>query len=72
MLVKRSSFTKKFQEREALMLRIKRTGFEMFPCSFCKKNNTKCVVSNKENSCRCSVYVLCKAKYNVKGVLVSE
>jgi transcription elongation factor Elf1 len=72
MLVKRSSVNKKLKERKALTLRIKRTGFKMFPCSFCEKSNTKYVVSDKENSSRCLECVLCKAKCNAKGILVSE
>jgi antirestriction protein len=72
MLAERSSFTKKFQEREALASRIERTSFEMFPCSCCEKNNTKCVVSDKENSSRCLKCVLREAKYNVKGILVGK
>jgi hypothetical protein len=44
----------------------------MFPCSNCKKNNTKCVVSDKENFSCCLECVLRKVKCNVKGVLVSE
>jgi hypothetical protein len=44
----------------------------MFPCSACEKNNTKCVVLDKENSDRCSKYVLRKAKCDVKGILVGE
>jgi hypothetical protein len=72
MLVERSSVNKKLKEREALASRIKRTGFEMFPCSSCKKSNTKCVVSDKENSSRCLECVLCKAKYDAKGILVGE
>jgi hypothetical protein len=66
------SLTKNRLERKALATCILYTGFEMFPCSNCEKNNTKCVVSNKENSSRCSKYVLHKVKCNVKGVLVSK
>jgi hypothetical protein len=72
MLAERSSVTKKFRERKALALRIKCTSFEMFPCSGCEKNNTKYVVSDKENSGRCSECVLCKARCNVKGILVGK
>jgi hypothetical protein len=72
MLVKRSFVNKKLKERKALALRIKRTGFEMFPCSFCEKGNTKCVVLDKENSSCCSKYVLRKAKCDAKGILVSK
>jgi hypothetical protein len=72
MLVERSLLSKKFCEREALALRISCSGFEMFPCSACEKNNTKCVVLDKENSSRCSKYVLRKVKCDAKGILVSE
>jgi antirestriction protein len=72
MLAKRSLVLKKFRKREALALRISRFGFEMFPCSSCEKNNTKCVVLDKENSSRCSKCVLREVKYNAKGILVSE
>jgi hypothetical protein len=71
MLAIRSS-TKNRLERKALAMRILYTSFEMFLCSNCEKNNTKCVVSNKENSGRCSKCVLCKVKCDVKGVLVNE
>jgi hypothetical protein len=71
MLAKRSS-KKNRLERKALALRIKYTSFEMFPCFAYKKNNTKYVVSNKENSSRCSKCVLCKVKCNVEGILVGE
>jgi hypothetical protein len=72
MLAKRSLLSKKYQEREALALRVKRTSFEMFPCSSCEKNNTKCIVLDKENSSCCLEYVLRKVKCNAKGILVSE
>jgi hypothetical protein len=52
-------------------LRIVWTSFEMFPCSNCEKNNTKCV-SDKENSSRCSECVLREAKCDVEGILVGE
>jgi hypothetical protein len=44
----------------------------MFLCSAYDKNNTKCAVSDKENSSRCSEYVLRKAKCDVEGILVGE
>jgi transcription elongation factor Elf1 len=72
MLVERSFVNKKLKEHKALALRIKRTSFEMFLCSFCKKSNTKYVVLDKENSSRCLECVLCKAKCDAKGILVSE
>jgi hypothetical protein len=71
MLAKRLSKRNRLKHK-ALALCIKRTSFEMFPCSFCEKNNAKCVVSNKENSDYCSEYVFHKAKCDVKGILVSE
>jgi hypothetical protein len=66
------SLTKNRLECETLALRILYTSFEMFPCSNYKKNNTKYVVLDKENSSRYSKCVLRKVKCNVKGVLVSE
>ena len=72
MLVVCSVSSKSRKDNKALALRIKYTGFEMFPCSAYEKNNTKCVVFNKENSNRCSECVLYKAKCNVKGILVGE
>jgi hypothetical protein len=66
------SLAKNCLEREALALHILCTGFEMFPCSNYEKNNTKCVVLDKENSSCCSKCVLRKVKYNVKGVLVGK
>jgi hypothetical protein len=72
MLAKRFCVTKKFREHKALASRIKRFGFKMFLCFSYKKNNTKCVVSNKENSSCCLECVLRKVKYNAKGILVSE
>jgi hypothetical protein len=72
MLAERSLLLKKFYKREALALRISRFSFEMFPCLGCKKNNTKCVVLDKENSSCCSECVLRKVKCNAEGILVSE
>jgi hypothetical protein len=62
----------KRKESEALASCIKRTGFEMFLCSGCEKRNLKCIVSDKENSGRCSECVLRKAKCDAKGIPVSE
>jgi hypothetical protein len=72
MPAKRSSINKKLRKRKALASRIERTGFEMFPCSSCDKNNTKCVVLDKENSGRYSKCVLRRAKCDVEGILVGE
>jgi PHD/YefM family antitoxin component YafN of YafNO toxin-antitoxin module len=44
----------------------------MFPCSGYEKRNFKCVVSDKENSGRCSECVLRKAKCDAEGIPVSE
>jgi hypothetical protein len=71
MLTKRFS-KKNCLNRKALALCIKCTSFEMFPCSACEKNNTKCVVLDKENSSHCSEYVLQEVKCDVEGVLVGE
>jgi hypothetical protein len=72
MLAKRSPVSKKFYKREALALRISCSGFEMFSCSAYDKNNTKCIVLDKENSSRCSECVLRKVKCNIEGVPVGE
>jgi ferredoxin-like protein FixX len=63
---------RKRKESEALASCIKHTSFKMFPCSGCEKRNTKYVVSNKENSNRCSECVLCKVSCNVEGILIRE
>jgi hypothetical protein len=44
----------------------------MYPCSRCEKRNTKCVVSDKENSSRYSECVLRKASCDAKGIPVSK
>ena len=72
MLAMRTQPAKKRKESEALASRIKRTGFEMFPCSGYEKRNLKCVVSNKENSGRCSECVLQGASCDVEGIPVRE
>jgi hypothetical protein len=72
MLVMRTQPAKKRKESEALASRIKRSGFEMFPCSNCERENKRCLVSDRENSGRYSEYVLQKASCNVEGILVSE
>jgi hypothetical protein len=72
MLAKRSLLLKKFCEHEALALHISYFGFEMFLCLSYNKNNTKCVVLDKENSAYCLECVLRGAKCNIEGILVSE
>jgi hypothetical protein len=72
MLVVYTQLAKKRKESEALASCIKHTSFEMFQYSRCEKRNTKYVVSDKENSGRCSEYVLYKDCYNVKGILISK
>src|SRR5438552_9128818 len=68
----RTQPSKARKESEALASCIKHTGFEMFPCSGYEKRNLKYVLSNKENSSRCSECVCYKVSYNVEGILVSE
>jgi hypothetical protein len=63
---------KKRKESKALAFCIKRTSFEMFLCSRYKKQNLKCIVSDKETSGRCSKCVLCKVFCNVEGILVGK
>jgi hypothetical protein len=72
MPVDRTQPGKKRKESEALASRIERTGFEMFPCSNCERGNKKCLVSDKENSGRCSECVLRGAKCDVEGIPVGE
>jgi len=72
MLAMRTQPAKKRKESKALASCIKRTSFEMFLCSRCKKRNTKYVVFNKENSGCCSKCVLRGDCCNVKGILVGE
>ena len=72
MPVVRTHPSKARKESEALASCIKRTGFEMFLCSRCEKRNLKYVVSDKENSGRCSECVLWGVKCNVKGIPVGE
>jgi hypothetical protein len=72
MLVVRTQPAKKRKESKALASRIKCTGFEMFLCSNCERGNKKCLVSDKENSSRCSECVLRGASCDVKGVLVGK
>ena len=72
MLAVHTHSTKKRKESKALVSRIKCTSFEMFPCSRYKRQNTKCVVLDKENSSRCSKCVLCKDRCNVKGIPIGE
>ena len=72
MLVVRTHLAKKRKESKALVSCIKRTSFEMFLCSRCKKQNLKYIVLDKETSSRCSKCVLCNVSCNVKGILVSK
>jgi hypothetical protein len=72
MLAVRTQLAKKRKESKALASRIKRTSFEMFPCSGYEKRNLKCIVSNKENSGCCSECVLRKASCDIKGIPVRE
>jgi hypothetical protein len=72
MLVVCTTLAHKRKESKALTSCIKRTSFEMFLCSRCEKYRSKCVVSNKENSGRCSECVCLGQSCDVKGVLVSE
>jgi hypothetical protein len=72
MLVDQTQLVKKRKKSEALASCIKRTRFEMFPCSRYDKRNFKYVVSNKENSGRCLECVCYKVSYNVKGILISK
>jgi hypothetical protein len=68
----RTQLAKKRKESEALASCIKRTSFEMFPCSGYEKRNLTCIVLDKETSSRCSECVLHKVSCNVEGILVGE
>jgi hypothetical protein len=72
MLAVCAQLAKKHKKSKALASCIKRSGFEMFLCSRCKKQNLKYVVSDKENSGCCFKCVLQGASCDVKGILVKE
>jgi hypothetical protein len=63
---------RKLREQSALSAHILVTGFEMFPCSNCERWRTKCVLSDKENSQRCSECVLRGKKCDVEGIPVGD
>jgi hypothetical protein len=62
--------SKKLKERLELALRIEELGHEMSPCSFCKRNNLKCVVAN--NSTRCGECACRGSRCNVEGFPVGD
>jgi len=72
MLAVRAQLAKKRKESKAFASCIKRTGFEMFPCSRYEQQNISYIVSNKEKSGRCSNCVCRRVKCNVKGIPVRE
>src|SRR5690242_20272191 len=61
--------SKKHKERLRLACLIKDTGLDMMPCSFCEKQNRKCIVAPKEDSLRCSKCVCHGGKCDVNGPL---
>jgi hypothetical protein len=59
------------KERSALSARIIKCGIEMLPCSFCKRNDKKCIVSG-EGSTRCSECAQGGKKCDVEGLPVND
>ena len=60
----------KYKERILLACTIENLGVEMSPCSFCERNNRKCIVD--DSSKRCSKCVRHGASYNVEGPSSSD
>src|SRR5271169_3325940 len=58
--------------REVLADRIDISGFEMFPCSNCKRKQIKCVLSNKENCTCCAKCLRRGAKCDVEGIPIKD
>jgi hypothetical protein len=56
----------KYRERLSLVKLIESRGSEMPPCSYCERNDRKCVVSNEASS-KCSECVRRGEKCNVQG-----
>ena len=63
--------SKKYRERLELALLIEAHGVTMPQCSFCEKNERKCVVST-ENSSRCNECVRRGQKCDVSGPSLSD
>jgi hypothetical protein len=61
----------KYRERLTLVRLIDSVGFEMPPCSYCERNERKCIVSG-ENSNRCSECVRRGEKCDVEGPSSSD
>ena len=55
----------KYKERILLARTIENLGVEMSPCSFCERNNRKCIVD--DSSKRCSKCVRRGASYDIEG-----
>ena len=62
--------SKKYKERIDLARRIELSGIEMSPCSFCERNDHKCLVA--ENSNRCSECARRGRKCDVSGPSSSD
>ena len=59
------------QQRSALSARIAKCGIEMLPCSFCERNDKKCIASG-EGSTRCSECARSGKKCDVEGIPVDD
>jgi hypothetical protein len=70
----RSDKTKerKLKEQSALADRILITGFDMFPCSNCERNNRSCVASSEERSAKCSECACRAIRCDVEGIPVGD
>jgi hypothetical protein len=61
-----SCIRSKYKERISLVRLIESRGSEMPPCSYCERNNRKCIVSN-DSSSRCSECVHRGERCDVQG-----
>ena len=62
--------SKKLRERINLARSIELSGIEMSPCSFCERNNHKCIVAERLN--RYSEYARRGQRCDVKGIPTSS
>jgi hypothetical protein len=61
---------RKYKENSSLAARVDFIGIEMSPCSYCKKQELKYIVS--PDSLKYSEYIRLKRKYNVEGPSTSD
>lgn len=59
------------KERLSLSVHIAKCGIEMSPCSFCERNDKKCIVVG-EGSTRCSECARSGKKCDVEGIPVDD